>query len=58
MARTDFQLNIRVPHKDMDFIREQAKKGRRSITSQMQIVIEEYREREEMKSATVVGAHS
>lgn len=41
MARHDKQFNFRVAHENLEWLKEQAEKNRRSLTAQMNWIIEE-----------------
>ncbi|WP_151815044.1 Arc family DNA-binding protein [Acinetobacter soli] len=42
MARNDTQVNVRMPHDLVDELKEQAVKHRRSMTAQLNMIIEEW----------------
>lgn len=41
MTRHDKQFNFRVAHENLEWLKEQAEKNRRSLTAQMNWIIEE-----------------
>ena len=51
MARSDFQLNVRVPHKIIDEIKSDAAKERRTITAQINLIFEQYVQGKETNNA-------
>lgn len=42
MARNDQQVNVRMPHETVDELKVQAVKNRRSLTSQLNVIVEEW----------------
>lgn len=42
MARNDTQVNVRMPHELVDKLKEEAVKNRRSMTAQLNTIIEEW----------------
>ena len=42
MARNDQQVNVRMPHEIVDELKEQAIKHRRSFTSQLNVIVEDW----------------
>ncbi|AZN67006.1 Arc family DNA-binding protein [Acinetobacter haemolyticus] len=42
MARYDQQVNVRMPHETVDELKIQAVKNRRSLTSQINVIVEEW----------------
>ena len=42
MARNDQQVNVRMPHEMVDELKVQAVKNRRSLTSQLNVIVEEW----------------
>lgn len=42
MARNDQQVNVRMPHEIVDELKEYAVKYRRSLTSQLNVIVEEW----------------
>ncbi|EXA68323.1 arc-like DNA binding domain protein [Acinetobacter baumannii 348935] len=52
MARQDPQVNVRMPEKTLERFKEETQKDRRTITAQLNMIIEEWLEkRENQKSA-------
>ena len=52
MARQDPQVNVRIPEKTLERFKEETHKDRRTITAQLNMIIEEWLEkRENQKSA-------
>ena len=52
MARQDPQVNVRIPEKTLERFKEETQKDRRSITAQLNMIIEEWLEkRDNQKSA-------
>ena len=52
MARQDPQVNVRIPEKTLERFKEETQKDRRTITAQLNMIIEEWLEkRENHKSA-------
>jgi predicted HicB family RNase H-like nuclease len=41
MARYDFQLNVRVPHELVDWLKKQAAKNRRSLTAELNQILDD-----------------
>ena len=52
MARCDIQVNVRMPHEIVDELKLQAIKNRRSLTSQLNVIVEEWlrKQQEEIKT--------
>jgi hypothetical protein len=44
MARQDPQVNVRIPEKTLERFKEETQKERRTITAQMNMIIEEWLE--------------
>jgi len=42
MSRQDRQLNIRIPHKLVDRLKKNAEENKRSMTAQLNLIIEEW----------------
>ncbi len=42
MARNDTQVNVRMPHETVDELKQAAVDNRRSMTAQLNIIIEEW----------------
>ena len=42
MARNDQQVNVRMPHETVNELKVQAVKNRRSLTSQLNVIVEEW----------------
>lgn len=42
MARNDTQVNVRMPHEIVDELKNRAAKNRRSMTAQLNVIIEEW----------------
>lgn len=42
MSRQDRQLNIRIPHKLVDSLKKNAEENKRSMTAQLNLIIEEW----------------
>lgn len=42
MAKNDQQVNVRMPHEIVDELKIQAIKNRRSLTSQLNVIVEEW----------------
>lgn len=51
MARNDTQVNFRMPHEVVDELKAQAKQERRSVTAQLNIIIEEWLNQKRKESA-------
>ena len=52
MAKQDPQVNVRIPEKTLERFKEETQKDRRTITAQLNMIIEEWLEkRENQKSA-------
>lgn len=52
MARNDIQVNFRMPHEIVDSLKTQAMKERRSVTAQINLILEEwFREKNQKESA-------
>ena len=52
MTRYDKQLNVRMAHENIDGLKKAAAENRRSLTAQLNMIIEEWLEkRENQKSA-------
>lgn len=49
MARNDPQVNIRIPEKTLGRFKEETQKDRRTITAQVNLIIEEWLEAREKK---------
>ena len=51
MAKNDQQVNVRMPHEIVDELKIQAIKNRRSLTSQLNVIVEEWlRKQKEVKA--------
>ena len=52
MSRNDQQVNVRMPHEIVDELKLQAVKNRRSLTSQLNVIVEEWlrKQQEEIKT--------
>ena len=52
MAKNDQQVNVRMPHEIVDELKIQAIKNRRSLTSQLNVIVEEWlrKQQEEIKT--------
>ncbi|RSZ23647.1 Arc family DNA-binding protein [Acinetobacter bereziniae] len=42
MARNDTQVNVRMPHETVDGLKQSAIDNRRSMTAQLNIIVEEW----------------
>lgn len=42
MARNDTQVNVRMPHEIVDELKARAAESRRSMTAQLNVIIEEW----------------
>lgn len=42
MARNDTQVNVRMPHETVDELKQAAAENRRSMTAQLNIIVEEW----------------
>lgn len=42
MARNDTQVNVRMPHEIVDELKNSAAKNRRSMTAQLNVIVEEW----------------
>lgn len=51
MARNDQQVNVRMPHEIVDELKIQAVKHRRSLTSQLNVIVEEWLKSQKQESA-------
>jgi hypothetical protein len=51
MARNDPQVNIRIPEKTLERFKEETQKERRTVTAQLNMIIEEWLEKREHQSA-------
>lgn len=51
MARGDKQMNFRMPHENVDRLKIQAKKERRSVTAQLNAIVEEWLKNQEQKES-------
>ena len=51
MARQDLQVNVRIPEKTLERFKEETQKDRRTITAQLNMIIEEWLEKREKESA-------
>ena len=51
MARQDPQVSFRMPEKNLERFKEETQKDRRSITAQLNIIIEEWLDKREKESA-------
>lgn len=49
MARHDFQLNVRVAHELVDWLKQEATKNRRSFTAQLNKILEDFKKQEEQR---------
>ena len=58
MARHDQQLNFRVAHENLYWVKEEALKNRRSLTAQMNWILEEMRRISESKNSEATGVKS
>jgi hypothetical protein len=47
MARYDKQFNFRVAHENLEWLKEQAEKNRRSLTAQMNWILEEMQRKQQ-----------
>lgn len=47
MARQDPQVNVRIPEKTLERFKEETQKDRRTITAQLNMIIEEWLENRE-----------
>lgn len=47
MARQDPQVNVRIPEKTLERFKEETQKDRRTITAQLNMIIEEWLEKRE-----------
>ena len=47
MARQDSQVNVRIPEKTLERFKEETQKDRRTITAQLNMIIEEWLEKRE-----------
>ena len=47
MARNDTQVNIRMPHEIVEELKQAAVESRRSMTAQLNMIIEEWLEKRE-----------
>ena len=50
MARNDPQVNIRIPEKTLERFKEETQKERRTVTAQLNMIIEEWLEKREHQS--------
>ena len=48
MARQDPQVNVRMPEKTLERFKEETQKDRRTITAQLNMIIEEWLEKREI----------
>lgn len=51
MTQHDKQFNFRVAHENLEWLKEQAEKNRRSLTAQMNWIIEEMKKKETNQQA-------
>ena len=51
MARTDKQMNFRMPHENVDKVKIHAKNEKRSVTAELNLIIEEWLEAKERKES-------
>lgn len=51
MARNDMQVNFRMPHEIVDELKAQAKQERRSVTAQLNMIVEEWLKQKQKESA-------
>lgn len=51
MARQDPQVNVRIPEKTLERFKEETQKDRRTITAQLNMIIEEWLDKREKESA-------
>lgn len=51
MARQDPQVSFRMPEKTLERFKEETQKDRRSITAQLNVIIEEWLDKREKESA-------
>lgn len=51
MAKSKSQVNFRMPEKTLERFKEETQKDRRTITAQLNMIIEEWLEKREKESA-------
>lgn len=51
MARQDPQVNVRIPEKTLERFKEETQKDRRTITAQLNMIIEEWLEKRENQNS-------
>ena len=51
MTRYDKQLNVRMAHENIDGMKKAEEENRRSLTAQLNMIIEEWLEKREKESA-------
>lgn len=51
MARSDMQVNFRMPHEIVLELKAHAKQERRSVTSQLNMIVEEWLKQKQKESA-------
>ena len=51
MARSDMQVNFRMPHEIVEELKAHAKQERRSVTSQLNMIVEEWIKQKQKESA-------
>ncbi|EZQ10734.1 Arc family DNA-binding protein [Acinetobacter sp. Ver3] len=54
MARQDPQVNVRIPEKTLERFKEETQKDRRTITAQLNMIIEEWLEKRENQNEAKV----
>lgn len=53
MARSDPQVNFRLPEQTLERFKEEAQKDRRTLTAQLNMIIEDWLEERKTKEAKV-----
>lgn len=51
MARSDTQVNVRMPHELVEELKNRAAENRRSMTAQLNVIVEEWLKQNQKESA-------
>lgn len=51
MARNDTQVNVRMPHETVDELKARAAESRRTMTAQLNVIVEEWLKQKQQDSA-------
>lgn len=51
MSRNDTQVNVRMPHKTVDELKVRAAENRRSMTAQLNVIVEDWLKQKQIERA-------